>query len=110
MYVSVDGHDGSMIGWTHGEIAKGPRRERRGDGHRSTGPAAQSGIDGRGALAEGNFADVVVFERDTIGADIEPGHLKTVPTGIGHVLVNGDFVVRDGVATNDRPGEIGVRR
>ena len=76
----------------------------------TSGPAIQSGIEGRGTIAEGNFADVVIFDLDTIGADIEPGHLKTVPSGIEHVLVNGEFVVRDGVTTNARPGEIGVRR
>ena len=75
----------------------------------TSGPATQVGIEGRGTIAEGNFADLVIFDLDTIGADITPGHLKTVPTGIEQVLVNGDFVVRDGQPTNHRPGEIGKR-
>ena len=76
----------------------------------TAGPAAQVGIEGRGRIAEGFFADLVVFDLDTIGADIEPGHLKSVPTGIDHVLVNGTFVVRDGRPTDARPGSIGADR
>jgi N-acyl-D-aspartate/D-glutamate deacylase len=76
-------------------------------------PARLYGIDGRGRLAEGWAADVVVFDPATV----KPGRVHTrhdLPggagrlfagaEGIGHVLVNGAEIVRDGVVTEARPG------
>jgi N-acyl-D-aspartate/D-glutamate deacylase len=58
-------------------------------------PARRVGLEGRGELHEGAFADLVVFDPDTIGdrgtfLDPEPAG------GIRHVFVNGQPVVRDG--------------
>jgi N-acyl-D-aspartate/D-glutamate deacylase len=72
-------------------------------------PATNLGLDRRGTLAPGCFADVVVFDPATIQdhATYEKPHQYA--TGVRHVLVNGVPVVRDGEHTDARPGRV-VRR
>lgn len=67
-------------------------------------PATNLGLDGRGLLAEGYFADVVVFDPRTIAdhATYEKPHQYAV--GMRHVLVNGVPVLRNGSHTGARPG------
>jgi len=79
-------------------------------------PARLMGIAGRGAIAEGCFADITVFDPDTVG----PGELRTVndlpggrerlladhPTGIHHMLVNGTLVRRDERTVGAHSGKI----
>jgi N-acyl-D-amino-acid deacylase len=62
-------------------------------------PATNLGLDHRGQLAEGWFADVVVFDPDTIAdrATYEDPHQLAV--GVDHVVVNGTVALRDGVST-----------
>jgi N-acyl-D-amino-acid deacylase len=73
--------------------------------HRMTGfPARKFGLEGRGEVRPGAFADLVVFDPARI-ADIatyqDPHH---PPAGIAHVFVNGAQVVREGAHTGARPG------
>jgi N-acyl-D-amino-acid deacylase len=73
--------------------------------HRLSGlPAANLGLDRRGLLREGMFADVVVFDPATIAdrATYENPHQYAV--GVRHVLVNGVPVLRDGEHTGALPG------
>jgi N-acyl-D-aspartate/D-glutamate deacylase len=73
--------------------------------HRMTGlPAAKFRLQGRGRVAEGAFADLVVFDPATIrdAATFEDPHRPA--EGIPWVLVNGTAVVRDGAPTGARPG------
>ncbi|HEV3467947.1 MAG TPA: D-aminoacylase [Pyrinomonadaceae bacterium] len=67
-------------------------------------PAANLGLEGRGLLRAGAFADVVVFDPQTIAdrATFERPHQYAV--GVRHVFVNGTQVLRDGEHTNARPG------
>jgi N-acyl-D-amino-acid deacylase len=67
-------------------------------------PATNLGLDRRGRLKEGFFADVVVFDPATIAdrATFEAPHQYSV--GVKHVLVNGVPVLRDGEATGSLPG------
>jgi N-acyl-D-amino-acid deacylase len=67
-------------------------------------PAENLGLDRRGRLAPGYFADVVVFDPATIAdrATFEEPHQFAV--GVKHVLVNGVPVLRDGAPTAARPG------
>ena len=68
--------------------------------------ATRLSIPGRGFLKEGFFADVVVFDPETVDdrATFEDPH--RVSTGFDHVLVNGVFVLRDGEHTGARPGRV----
>ena len=67
-------------------------------------PAENLGLDRRGRLAPGMFADVVVFDPATIAdrATFEKPHQYAV--GMRHVLVNGVPVLKDGEHTGATPG------
>lgn len=64
------------------------------------------GIPDRGLLAEGQYADVVVFDPETISdhATYEQPHQYS--TGVAHVFVNGEQVIRDGEHTGALPGRV----
>jgi N-acyl-D-amino-acid deacylase len=60
----------------------------------------------RGTLTPGAAADVVVFDPQEVqdrGTYLQPCQKAT---GVHHVLVNGQHVVRDGVQTEARPGRV----
>ena len=67
-------------------------------------PAANLGLEGRGTLAPGAFADVVAFDPAAIAdrATFDRPHQYAV--GVRHVLVNGVPVLRDGEHTGATPG------
>jgi N-acyl-D-amino-acid deacylase len=67
-------------------------------------PATNLGLDHRGFLKEGMFADVVVFDPATITdrATFEKPHQYAV--GVKHVFVNGVQVLNDGEHTGAKPG------
>jgi len=69
-------------------------------------PADHFRLAGRGRVAVGGAADLVVFDparvRDTATFDAPHAY----PEGIPHVLVNGVFVVRNGAQTAERPGAV----
>jgi N-acyl-D-amino-acid deacylase len=67
-------------------------------------PASNLGLDHRGLLEPGMFADVVVFDPATIAdrATFENPHQYAV--GVKHVIVNGVQVIKDGEHTDARPG------
>jgi N-acyl-D-aspartate/D-glutamate deacylase len=67
-------------------------------------PADQYNQTERGRLVEGAFADIVVFDKDTIRDEATYVDPHRYPTGIYHVMVNGEFVMRDGALTGERPG------
>ncbi len=67
-------------------------------------PATNLGLDRRGFLKAGYFADVVVFDPKTIAdkATYEKPHQYAV--GVRHVFVNGVQVLKDGEHTGAKPG------
>ena len=67
-------------------------------------PATNLGLDHRGFIKEGMFADVVVFDPATIAdrATFEKPHQYAV--GVKHVFVNGVQVLKDGEHTGAKPG------
>ena len=72
---------------------------------RMTGlPATNLGLNNRGFLKTGMFADVVVFDPETIQdrASFEDPHQYAV--GMKHVFVNGVQVLKDGEHTGAKPG------
>jgi N-acyl-D-amino-acid deacylase len=66
--------------------------------------ATQMKIAERGTLKEGYFADVVIFDPETVAdtATFEKPH--QYPIGIDTVIVNGVVTVRDGKHTSARAG------
>ncbi|HEY4332049.1 MAG TPA: amidohydrolase family protein [Ilumatobacteraceae bacterium] len=84
--------------------------------HYLTGaPAALYGLDGRGVLAAGSAADIVVFDPTRIGpAEVftkfdlpgGAGRVYGEANGISHVLVNGTPCVHDGELLDARPGTL----
>jgi N-acyl-D-aspartate/D-glutamate deacylase len=78
-------------------------------------PARLFGLHGRGVIAEGNHADLVVFDPETVGAEnarlVEdlPGRsarLTAGSEGVVRVYVAGRATVEDGKATGATPGRI----
>ena len=68
--------------------------------------AAKIGVYDRGAIRPGLWADVTIFNPDTVidNATWEKPHQYA--SGIEYVLVNGDLVLAQGKHTNARPGKI----
>ena len=67
-------------------------------------PADNLGLDRRGYLRTGHFADIAVFDPSTIAdrATFEKPHQYSV--GMKHVFVNGQAVLKDGEHTGATPG------
>jgi N-acyl-D-amino-acid deacylase len=72
-------------------------------------PAGNLGIVGRGRLEPGMFADVVVFDPETIIDHATFAEPHQLATGVEHVFVNGVQVLDDGEHTGAMPGRA-VRR
>lgn len=67
-------------------------------------PAARFGLTDRGVIGQGAFADLVLFDPDTV-IDRATFENPTQPAaGIEMVMVNGRVIWRDGESTGARPG------
>jgi N-acyl-D-amino-acid deacylase len=67
-------------------------------------PAARFGLVNRGVVRPGAFADLVLFDPDTV-IDRATFENPTLPAaGIELVMVNGTTIWRDGTSTGARPG------
>ena len=74
---------------------------------RMTGlPAATFGLSGRGVIAPGAAADLVLFDAETVIDRASFEEPTRAAAGIELVLVNGTPVWRDGAATGARPGRV----
>ncbi len=78
-------------------------------------PADLYGLTDRGTLAEGNYADLVVLDEQSVSSnpmvtrtDLPGGasRLYADANGIDHVLCNGVEIVRNGGFTASRPGVV----
>jgi len=69
-------------------------------------PARNLKIENRGLLADGYFADVVVFDPDTIADHATFAEPHQLSTGMVHVFVNGEQVLKDGQHTGAMPGRV----
>jgi len=69
-------------------------------------PAENLKLDRRGKLETGYYADLIVFDPDTISdhATYEKPHQYA--TGMVHVFVNGTQVLKDGEHTGAKPGRV----
>lgn len=68
--------------------------------------AQRLSIEDRGLLVEGFYADIAVFDPDTIIDKATFDQPHQYAEGIKYVLVNGERVVSDGKHTGARPGRI----
>ena len=69
-------------------------------------PADVVGLTDRGRLAEGAWADLVVFDREAVRDRATYERPTVPPDGIRHVFVNGAAVVADGNHTGALPGRV----
>lgn len=67
-------------------------------------PSKLTHMDHRGLIQEGWFADLVIFDEETIADQATFENPFQKPIGIDYVIVNGQIVVEDGQATKMRPG------
>lgn len=68
-------------------------------------PAQMMGLKDRGTLEAGKWADITVFDPNTIAEKATYSEPMQKPVGIEYVLVCGEFVLRDGKITDARPGK-----
>jgi N-acyl-D-aspartate/D-glutamate deacylase len=66
--------------------------------------AENAGIKNRGLIAPGYFADLVLFDPDTIIDNATIENSNAISTGINHVWVNGKIVYRDQKSVPNFPG------
>lgn len=69
-------------------------------------PADNLGLDGRGRLKEGAYADIVVFDPDRIQDRATYSEPMKFATGVDHVFVNGTHVLKGGEHTGAKPGQV----
>ena len=69
-------------------------------------PARRMSFRDRGTIAEGNVADLVVFDPETVLDRATYDDPHQFPDGMPHVLVAGEPVVLDGKHTGARPGRV----
>ena len=68
-------------------------------------PAENLGLERRGRLREGYFADVVVFDPKTVIDHATYTQPHQYATGVQHVFVNGVHVIKNGEHTGAKPGK-----
>lgn len=66
-------------------------------------PAERFGLTERGQVKEGYYADLVIFDAQTVADRATYEAPNQFPVGIDQVLVNGVPVVEDGLAIDDLP-------
>lgn len=67
-------------------------------------PAAKFQIANRGLIKQGYYADLVVFDPDTVIDNATYENSRVGPDGIPHVIVNGKIAVRNGKHAGTRSG------
>ena len=75
--------------------------------HKMTGlTAVNFGLADRGVIKEGAFADLTLFDEETVDEVATYENPIALAKGIHTVIVNGDIVWNDGKATGARPGRV----
>lgn len=69
-------------------------------------PAAKMKLKDRGSIRKGNFADLVVFDPETISDKATYTKPKQYPEGIDYVIVNGRIVIDHDKHTGELPGKV----
>ena len=75
--------------------------------YKMTGLTAKSfGLEGRGVLREGAFADIAIFNAGTVDETASFARPIQPAKGIETVIVNGAVVWKEGKPTGARPGRV----
>jgi N-acyl-D-amino-acid deacylase len=69
-------------------------------------PARIMGLQDRGEIRVGNWADLVVFDLETIADEATFFEPHQHASGIDHVIINGEAVVEDGKILLTLPGQV----
>ena len=69
-------------------------------------PATRMRLANRGTIEEGNWADVTIFDLDSLEDRATYDEPTLFPTGIDWVLVNGVVVIDHGQHTGAKPGQV----
>lgn len=69
-------------------------------------PATRMRLAQRGSIKEGHWADVVVFDLETLDDAATYAEPRATPRGLDYVLVNGAVVIDHGRHTGERPGRV----
>ncbi len=69
-------------------------------------PATRMRLAARGAIREGLWADVVIFDYENVQDRATYDEPRRSPEGIDYVLVNGVLVIDRGAHTGARPGKV----
>lgn len=69
-------------------------------------PADRLGLTDRGRIREGNYADITIFDPETIADNSKFTDPHHYPSGVAYVIVNGQVTIRDGDITEARGGRL----
>lgn len=69
-------------------------------------PASRFGFEGRGVIQPGRFADLVIFDPETVADRATWINPHQYPVGIEYVIVNGQVAVERGEHTGLLPGKV----
>jgi N-acyl-D-amino-acid deacylase len=73
----------------------------------TTLPAAQIGLEGVGEIKNGHWADLVLFDPESVADNTTPENPSAPPTGIRTVLISGQIVAQDGkMVGKERHGRV----
>ncbi|MDH5805597.1 MAG: amidohydrolase family protein, partial [Gemmatimonadota bacterium] len=68
--------------------------------------ADQMGQHERGRIQEGMYADITIFDAETIADRATYTDPHQFPVGVYHVIVNGVPIIRNGALTGEKPGQV----
>jgi N-acyl-D-aspartate/D-glutamate deacylase len=73
-------------------------------------PANRLGLYGRGRIAPGMQADLLIFDPGKVQDNATFESPVAYATGFDYVIVNGQLVIDDNTSTQSRPGQVLARR
>ena len=68
--------------------------------------ATSFNIKNRGELKEGYYADIVIFDKDTVSGCDDFINSMQYPTGIDYVIINGNCVIEEGRYNHIKAGKV----
>ena len=69
-------------------------------------PASRFQIEHRGLLQKDYFADIIIFDSDTIDSNATFENPRSDPKGIAHIIVNGKHVIEQGKINQIKSGRV----